>query len=53
MKGYKTWIAVVGFFLLGIYEILNGNFQQAFQYFMTALALLGIGSKIEKNFKSF
>lgn len=49
MSGYKTWIAVLGFFALGIYELLNKNPETALQYFLSALALLGIGHKIEKN----
>lgn len=49
MKGYKTWLAVAGFTILGIYELFSGNSQQAVQYFLTALGFLGIGHKIEKN----
>ena len=49
MSGYKTWLAVIGFTLLGIYEIINGNIQRAFEYFMIALSLLGIGHKLEKT----
>ena len=49
MKGYKTWLAVIGFTLLGFYEIINGNLQKGFEYLMIALSLLGIGHKLEKT----
>lgn len=48
MKGYKTWIAVIGMLLMGVYSILNGNVQEGINYIVGALALLGIGHKIEK-----
>ena len=49
MSGYKTWLAVIGFVLLGVYEVINGNIQKGFEYFMIALSLLGIGHKLEKT----
>ena len=51
MGGYKTWIAVAGAILLGIYRLMEGEVQEAMTLFTFALGLLGIGSKIEKNKK--
>jgi len=48
MKGYKTWIAVVGMVLLGIVDITNGLAEAGITKIVGALALLGIGHKIEK-----
>lgn len=48
MSGWKTWLAVIGGFALGIYYFVNGDITQAWQWITFALALLGIGSKIDK-----
>ena len=48
MHGYKTWIAVAGTGLLGIYNIIDGKTEEGVQMIVAALALLGIGHKIEK-----
>jgi len=48
MTSYKTIIAVIGGFALAIYYFLIGDTQQAFNYLMFALALLGIGDKFDK-----
>lgn len=48
MSGYKTWLAVLGGFALGIYYLLQGDLTQAWQWITFALALLGIGHKIDK-----
>ena len=49
MKGYKTWLAVIGTTLLGIVSILNGDTEQGIQQLVLALGMLGIGHKIEKK----
>lgn len=48
MGGYKTWIAVIGMVALGIVDILNGNTEDGVQKIVAAIALVGIGNKIEK-----
>ena len=53
MGGYKTWIAIAGFVCLAVYDIINGQVDQALTKIAAALALLGIGAKIEKLNKPF
>jgi len=48
MKGWKTWLAVAGLSALGVYDIVNGDLDQAMIKLTNALALIGIGHKIEK-----
>lgn len=48
MHGWKTWVAVIATALYGVYEIIDGNAEQGIQKILAALALLGIGHKIEK-----
>jgi len=49
MTGYKTWLAVVGMVLLGIVDIINGMTEAGITKIVGALALVGIGHKIEKK----
>ena len=48
LKGYKTWIAVIGMALLGLYDLIEGNIDAAMTKFAGALGMLGIGHKIER-----
>lgn len=48
MHGWKTWAAVIGTALLGIVDIVNGQVETGITKIVAALALLGIGHKIEK-----
>ncbi len=48
MKGWKTWLAVAGMVILGIVDIFNGASEQGITKIVGALALIGIGHKIEK-----
>ena len=49
MKGFVTWIGVIGLLLSGIYQIFNDNTEQGIALIATALGYLGIGRKIEKT----
>lgn len=49
MKGWKTWSAVVGLTLLGVVDIANGEPDSGMNKIVMALAMVGLGSKIEKN----
>ena len=49
MAGYKTWLAVAGMVILGVVEILNGATETGITKIVAALALVGIGHKIEKQ----
>jgi len=49
MKGYKTWLAVIGMVALGVVDIINGMPEAGVTKIVGALALLGIGHKIEKQ----
>lgn len=50
MSGWKTWLAALGTLLYGIlFEgLYNGNWANAVNYILAALALVGIGSKLDK-----
>ena len=48
MKGWKTWLAVAGLAALGVNDIVNGDIEQGVVKLTNALALIGIGHKIEK-----
>lgn len=49
MTGYKTWLAVVGMVALGVLDIVNGVPEAGVTKIVGALALVGIGHKIEKK----
>ena len=49
MTGWKTWTAVGGFVLLGVYDIATGDVEAAMVKFTAALGALGIGHKVEKK----
>lgn len=50
MNGWKTWVAAIGMIIYAIaYEgLYNNNWASAVQLILAALALIGIGSKIDK-----
>jgi hypothetical protein len=50
MEGWKTWLAAIGMILygIGVEGFINGNWAAAVQMILAALALIGIGSKIDK-----
>lgn len=50
MKGWKTKAAAAAFALLGVVDIANGDIQGGMEKIAGALALLGIGHKVEKGF---
>ena len=49
MKGYKTWLAVVGLCGLGVYMIEKGQTDTGMACIFAGLGLVGIGSKIDKK----
>ena len=49
MKGWKTWAAALGALILGIVDIVNGAVETGITKIVGALALIGIGHKIEKS----
>jgi len=49
MGGWKTWLAVVGNLALAAYNFIQGNTEIGVTFLTAALALLGIGHKIEKS----
>jgi hypothetical protein len=51
MQGWKTWLAVFGMTALGVVDVVNGQAETGIQKIVAALALLGIGHKIEKASK--
>lgn len=49
MKGWKTWITVIGFFIIGLLYIFKANsFEEGVKYMLIGIGVLGIGHKIEK-----
>jgi hypothetical protein len=50
MSGWKTWLAVIGMIMYAVfYEgVFLGNWANAVQLILAALALIGIGSKLDK-----
>jgi len=48
MKGWKTWLAAACTAGLGVVSIYNGDTESGMQQIIAALALVGIGHKIEK-----
>lgn len=51
MSGWKTWLAVVAGLTSGAYQIIIGNYNEGIVLIMGALALLGIGGKLDKIVK--
>lgn len=49
MSGYKTWVAAAGLILMGISAILDGNSDAGVMRIVEALALVGLGHKLEKR----
>jgi len=49
MGGYITWIAVIGTILLGIVDFYNGDTEGGLQKLAGAVALVGIGKKVEQS----
>lgn len=49
MKGWKTYLAAAGMASLGVVSIAQGDVPGGVQQVVAALALVGIGHKIEKN----
>ena len=48
MKGWKTWLAVVGLVALAVVDFVNNDIQAGAEKLTAALACFGIGSKVEK-----
>jgi len=48
MTGWKTWLAAGGTAALGVVSMCNGDTFTGLQQIAAALALVGIGHKIEK-----
>lgn len=48
MKGWKTWLAAACTAGLGIVTILDGDTMAGLQQIAGALALVGLGHKLEK-----
>jgi hypothetical protein len=51
MRGWKTWVAVAGLALLAAVDLSNGDTEAALEKAAGALALVGIGHKVEKAVK--
>ena len=49
MKGWVTWMAALGTVILGVVDLVNGSAETAITKFVAALAMIGIGRKIEKT----
>lgn len=49
MKGWKTWLAAACTAGLGVVSIYNGDVEAGVQQIAAALALVGLGHKIEKS----
>ncbi len=49
MKGWKTWTAAGAMVVLGIVDIANGDMPSGMTKISAALAMIGIGHKIEKT----
>lgn len=49
MKGWKTWVGVVGMVALAVYDLSNGDVEQAMAKATAAFGLLGLGHKIDKT----
>lgn len=51
MSGWKTWLAAACTAGLGVVNLMSGDTATGMQQLTAALALVGIGHKIEKNGK--
>lgn len=49
MKGFKTWLSAIGMAALGIYQITEGQLETGIQTVLAAVALVGLGHKLEKS----
>lgn len=49
MNGWKTYAAAAGMGALGIVAIANGDVEAGIQQLVAALALVGLGHKIDKT----
>ncbi|MBL4901092.1 hypothetical protein JYT85_01370 [Desulfocapsa sp. AH-315-G09] len=49
INGWKTYVAAAGMGALGVVAIANGDVPGGIQQLVAALALVGIGHKIEKS----
>jgi hypothetical protein len=48
MGGWITWLGALGTAILGVVDIINGNTEAGIQKLVAAVAIVGIGRKIEK-----
>ena len=48
MSGWKTWLAAAGTAALGVVSIVNGDIEAGMQQIAAALALVGLGHKLDK-----
>lgn len=49
MTGWKTWLAAACMAGLGVVSVVSGDTAGGVQQVIAALALVGVGHKIEKN----
>ena len=49
LDGRKTYLAALGFVVLGIYDIIDGSVETGVQKIVTGLGMVGIGHKIDKS----
>lgn len=49
MRGWKTWLAAALMALLGVYDVSEGNVDTGILRISEALAIVGIGHKLEKT----
>lgn len=49
MKGWKTWVAAGATAVLGLITIINGDMAGGAQQIAAAIAMVGLGHKIEKS----
>lgn len=48
MRGWKTWTAAVGLYLLAGLDAWDGRVEEAFEKMVYAFALVGIGHKLDR-----
>ncbi len=51
MTGWKTWVAAICMAGLGFVQVFEGATEAGITQIVAALALVGLGHKIEKNGK--
>jgi hypothetical protein len=51
MHGWKTWAAALAMAILGVVDIFSDQPETGIEKIVAAMALIGIGHKIEKNTK--